>query len=56
MINLIIYVHEFQLETGHSRAMIELLNALPVEVKDQIAQIEVVSYEATALDKILTGF
>jgi hypothetical protein len=42
-----LYVHEFHLEVGHTRAMIELINGLEQNEKDKIKKIEIVAYEYT---------
>jgi glycosyltransferase involved in cell wall biosynthesis len=50
---LTIYVHDFHLEIGHTRAMIDLLNHLTEEQKSEIKEIEVVSFTATDPKKLL---
>lgn len=54
--NLIIYVHDFHPEIGHSRAMIELINGLNPDQKNQIQNIEVVSFTSTNLSKVFPDF
>lgn len=54
--NLIIYVHDFHPEIGHSRAMIELINGLNLEQKNQIQNIEVVSFTCSDLNKVFPEF
>lgn len=44
---LTIYVHDFHLEIGHTRATIDLLNHLTLEQKSAISEISVISYSAT---------
>lgn len=51
-----IYVHEFQPQVGHSRALIELFNGLLPEQKNNISSIEVVSFVSSPLDEILPAF
>jgi glycosyltransferase involved in cell wall biosynthesis len=51
-----IYVHEFQPQIGHSRALIELLNGLLPDQKNKISHIEVVSFIASPLEEILPDF
>ena len=51
-----IYVHEFQPQVGHSRALIELFNGLLPEQKNKISSIEVVSFVSSPLDEILPEF
>lgn len=51
-----IYVHEFHLQVGHSRAMIELLCSLSKEEKKKITSIEVVAYECSDLGVIFKEF
>lgn len=50
--NLIIYVHDFHPQIGHSRAMIELVNGLNLEQKNQIQQIEIVSFTSSDLNQV----
>jgi len=54
--DLTIYVHDFHPEIGHSRAMIEILNGLSVEQKDQIKSLEVVAFTTTDLVKLFPSF
>lgn len=54
--NLIIYVHDFHPEIGHSRAMIELINGLNLEQKNQIQTIEIVSFTSSDLNIIFPDF
>lgn len=54
--NLIIYVHDFHPEIGHTRAMIELINGLNLEQKNQIQNIEIVSFTCSDLNKIFPDF
>lgn len=51
-----IYVHEFQPQIGHSRALIELFNGLLPEQKNKISFIEVVSFVSSPLEEILPEF
>ena len=54
--NLVIYVHEFKLEVGHSRAMIELINGLSAEALQKINTIEVVAYDCKDLDSLFPNY
>ena len=51
-----IYVHDFQPQIGHSRALIELFNGLLPEQKNKISLIEVVSFTSAPLDTIFSDF
>lgn len=51
-----VYVHEFQPQVGHSRALIELFNGLLPEQKNKISSIEVVSFISSPLNEILPDF
>ena len=51
-----LYVHDFHLEVGHSRAMIELLNGLLPDQKAKISSIEVVAYSSSPLEKLFPDF
>jgi hypothetical protein len=48
-----IYVHDFHLEIGHTRATIDLLNHLSLEQKSVIEEIEVISFTASDPSKLL---
>lgn len=50
---LAIFVHEFQLEVGHSRATIDLLNHLSTDQKEKIKEIKVIAYYSGNLDLLL---
>lgn len=54
--NLVIYVHEFKLEIGHSRAMIELINGLDATALSKIKSIEVVSFECKDLNVLFPNY
>lgn len=56
MMKISLYVHDLHLEIGHSRALIELLNGLNPEQKDQITLIEVVAFSSTHLEKLFPDF
>ena len=50
---LVIYVHDFQLEVGHSNAMIEIIRNSNL---NKISKLEIVSYTCSDGEKILPGF
>jgi glycosyltransferase involved in cell wall biosynthesis len=54
--NLVIYVHEFKPEVGHSRAMIELVNGLSPETLNRVNSIEVVAFECKDLNSLFPQF
>ncbi len=51
-----IYVHDFQIEIGHTRAMIDLLNGLSQEQKDKITSITILSFTSGDVTKLLPDF
>lgn len=56
MMKISLYVHDLHPEIGHSRALIELLNGLNPEQKDQITLIEVIAFSSTHLEKLFPDF
>jgi glycosyltransferase involved in cell wall biosynthesis len=50
------YVHDFQPQVGHSRAMIELFNGLLPDQKDKVTHFEVVAFTSAPLEDILPDF
>ena len=53
---LAIYVHDLNLQIGHSRAMIELINGLSSEEKATISSMEIIAFSAAPLDSLFKNF
>lgn len=54
--HLSIYVHDFHPQIGHTRAMLELINGLSSEQKNDIKSIEIVAFTSSNLDEIFNEF
>jgi glycosyltransferase involved in cell wall biosynthesis len=55
-LKLVLYVHDLQLEVGHSNSLIELVRHLPADVAARFTELEVLAYTCGPLDKLFPTF
>jgi len=53
---LALYVHDFHIEIGHTRAMIDLLNGLSLEKKNNISSITILAFTASDPELLMPDF